>query len=115
MPRGKELSPQMRSRICELYSIYYSTRRIHNIYLEIPVSTIKYTIQKEALRNNNQSLPQVGPPRKLLDKDRDHLHNIAAHQDPYIKIQDLINKVDQPVSKDTVCRAFQEMHKKKWL
>jgi hypothetical protein len=113
MPRGKELSPQMRSRICELHSVRYSTRAIHNIHPEISLSTIKYTIKKEALQNNNQSLPPAGTPRKVLDEDQDHLYDIAAHQDPHIKIRDLVNKIDQPISKNTVRRAFREMHKKK--
>ena len=45
--RGKELSPQTRSRICELNSIGWGYKRIHNKHPEIPISTIKSTIYNE--------------------------------------------------------------------
>jgi hypothetical protein len=47
MARGKELSPQMRSRISNLHSLGYSYRRIHEVRQEIPLSTIRYTIKKK--------------------------------------------------------------------
>jgi hypothetical protein len=85
MARGKELSPQMRSRICELSSLGYSLRRIHAIHREVPLSTIQYTIKKESQRINNRPLPQTDTPRKLSDEDRDHLYDLAINENPHIK------------------------------
>jgi hypothetical protein len=102
MARGRELSPQMRSRICELRSIGYSYKHIHEIHREIPISTIKYTVKKEAIRNNNQSLSRTGTPRKLSEEDRDHLFDLAINQDPHTKIRELRNEVENRVHKDTV-------------
>jgi transposase len=115
MPSRKELSPQTRSRICELHSIGYGAKRIHNIHWEISLSTIKYTIKKESVRVNNQSLPRSGTPRKLSEEEKDHLYDHAIHKNPHIKIRELVNEIDHDISKDTIRRAFREMHKKKWL
>jgi hypothetical protein len=41
-------------------SVGYSTRKMHNIHREIPLSTIKYTIKMESRRINNHSLPRSG-------------------------------------------------------
>lgn len=114
MPRGRELSIQMRSRICELHSIGYSTHKIHRAHPNIPLSTIKYTVKMERERDENRSLPRSGCPRKLTEDDRDNLYDIAIHQDPHIKMDDLMKNVDD-VSKVTVRRLFREMHQKKWL
>ncbi|KAL9469204.1 hypothetical protein ACSS6W_010898 [Trichoderma asperelloides] len=65
MVRGKELSPQQRSQICELHSLGYGYRRIFKLLAEVPLSTIKYTCQQEAKRKENQSRPRSGAPRKL--------------------------------------------------
>lgn len=65
MVRGKELSPQQRSQICELHSHGYGYRRIFKLLVEVPLSTIKYTCQQEAKRKENQSRPRSGAPRKL--------------------------------------------------
>src|SRR5436190_9543602 len=56
---GLELTPQMRSRLCELKSVGMSYSRIHAIH---PKSTIKSTYQIEARRVNHLSLPQQGAP-----------------------------------------------------
>lgn len=55
MARGLELSVQTRSRICELYYVGYSAKRIHSIHPEWPLSTIKTTLRREALRVNNST------------------------------------------------------------
>lgn len=41
MPRRTELTPQLRFRICELHSIGWDAKKIHNKYPDIPVNTIK--------------------------------------------------------------------------
>lgn len=67
MPPRKELLPQMRSRICELYSAGYGYKRIHKIYRDIPLSTIRYTIQELwlpsifRLKTSSRSIPEHRP------------------------------------------------------
>ncbi|KAI8689841.1 hypothetical protein LRP88_13857 [Fusarium phalaenopsidis] len=68
MPRGKELSPQLRARLCELRDRGYSFRQIHHCHREVPLSTIRYTIKQEAKRKENASLPRSGaPPDRRLE------------------------------------------------
>ena len=55
MARGLELSVQTRSRICELHYVGYGAKRIHSIHPEWPLSTIKTTLRREALRVNNST------------------------------------------------------------
>ena len=50
--QGKELSPQTRTRICELNSAGWGYKRIHNRHPEIPISTIKFTIYNKQKRLN---------------------------------------------------------------
>jgi hypothetical protein len=57
MPRGPELSSEMRSRICELHAFGLSYARIARVHPEIKKSTIAYTYQQENRRKNNQSRP----------------------------------------------------------
>jgi hypothetical protein len=57
--RGPELSPQLRSRICELRSLRWSYAKIQEKHPEILLSTIRYTCQKEASQLNNVSKPRT--------------------------------------------------------
>jgi hypothetical protein len=63
--RGKDLSPQLRSRICELRSIGYSYNRIHSIHRNIPLSTIISICRLEASRQDNCSKPRSGAHESL--------------------------------------------------
>jgi hypothetical protein len=59
----RELDPCMRARICELHtSAHWGYKRIHKMHLEIPISTIRYTIEKEQERTNQRSKPRSGTP-----------------------------------------------------
>lgn len=80
MPRGRrgpELSPQLRSRICELHSIGWGARRIHKKHPEVALSTISYTIRKERERINNESKARSGRPRQLTDWYRDYIYDMT--------------------------------------
>ena len=95
--RNTELSPQLRSRICELRSIGYSYKRIHQIHPEVPLYTVKTTCRREALRADNCSRPRSGAPKKLTPEQRDHLYDVAVHQNPHILNRDLLREVDGAV------------------
>lgn len=114
-PRSsKELSPQMRSRMCELHSYGLSYRKIHELYLEIPLSTIKYTGRKEADRLNCVSLPRSGRPRQLSEDDRDHLYEIST-QNPHITMPDLLAEVDHKVKERAMRGLMRGLNRRKWL
>ncbi|KAJ0128638.1 Uncharacterized protein HZ326_28271 [Fusarium oxysporum f. sp. albedinis] len=50
MPRGKELSPSLRSRICGLPRKGLTHSQIKKHFPDIPVGTIKTTLRREAQR-----------------------------------------------------------------
>ena len=112
--RTTELSPQLRSRLCELRNLGYSFPHIHKIHPEVCLSTIKTTYYREANRINNQSKPRTGAPRKLSDEQRDHLYDIATHQNPHITNRELVNEVDGTVKKRSIQRLLREMGRRKW-
>jgi transposase len=61
----------MRARICELHTnAKMGYKRIHQVYLEISISTIWNTIKKEQERINQQLKPCAGPPEKLTAEDK---------------------------------------------
>jgi hypothetical protein len=95
----KELTPGMRDRICELSSLYYGAKRIHRLHPEWPISTIKSTIKREALRVDNYSKPRSGRPRALTEEQRDYIYNITNHINPHIKMRDLLHSVDDSCKK----------------
>ena len=112
--RRTELTPQLRSRLCELRSLKYTFSKIHSIHPEVPLSTIKSTCRKEHERTNNQSKRRPGAPRKLSEEQRDHLYDLAVHENPHIKNRELVEEVDEAVKKRSIQRLLREMGKSKW-
>ncbi len=114
MPRGRELTPQMRSRICELRSVNkWGAKRIHRVHPEISLSTIHYTLRNEANRQDNISKPRSGARRKLSDEDRDHIYELIMGN-PHIKCRELLEEVENRVQRSTLWRLFNEMGIRKW-
>ena len=112
-PRS-ELSPQLRSRLCELRALGYSYPRIHNIHPEVNINTIKTTCRREASRVNNVSKPRSGAPRKLTDEQRDHIYDIVSFKDPHMKMRDLLSEVDNVVKERSIQGLLREMGRRKW-
>ncbi|KAJ5886319.1 uncharacterized protein N7473_008993 [Penicillium subrubescens] len=73
MARSKELTPTLRARICELHDIGWGYRRIQKRYPWIPLSTVRYTIIKEAERRDGVSKPRKGRPKKLTEADKERI------------------------------------------
>lgn len=114
MPRGKELSPYVRTRICERRRCGYSYREIHKLFPEIPLSTIRSTVNREAQRVDNNSLPRSGQPRKLSEENRQLIRN-EIDRDPHIQNRELLFKVNN-VCKVGALRAFlRDENRRKWL
>ena len=113
-PGAKELDPTTRARICELHSIGWGYRRIYKRYPYVSMSTIRNTIKLESSQSNQCSLPRSGGPKKLSPSEENELLK-KAEEDKHIKMRELQNAVNNSVSKSTVRRLFQTMHKCKWM
>jgi hypothetical protein len=113
MPRGKEISAQMRSRLCELKAIGWGAKRIHKKHPEIALSTIKYTLKKESERLNCCSKPRSGrPPSLTAEKKAQVLQTIEA--DPHITYPDLLDSVDNACKAATIRLFLRDQNRRKW-
>lgn len=110
MPRrGKELSPTVRSRICELHNAGYGYKRIHQIHPEVPVSTIRYTIKKEADRRDNKSMSRPGQPKKLSEEQRKLIYDTVTSGNPNISNTELLASVGNAVKLRALQYVLREM------
>jgi hypothetical protein len=110
--RGPELSPQQRSRICELRSLGWSYNRIYAKHPEIPRTTIADTCRKESRRLNNVSKPRSGPPRVISEEQRDMLYDTVTTA-PAISYEALQAQVAPDASIRSIKRLLQEMNIRK--
>lgn len=110
MPRrGKELTPQMRSRLCELHTVNkWGARRIHHAHPDIPISTIHSTLRREATRDDNVSQQRPGRPKKLTDEDRDRICELVR-RNPQIQYRELLEEVEHRVVRSTLSRLCNEL------
>lgn len=92
--RGKELSPEMRARICELRSIGWTYQKIQARHSTIPLSTIVSTCRREHDRVDQKSKPRSGTPRKITEDERDRMVEILKFKDPDIKWKDLTKECE---------------------
>ena len=60
-----EIDPTTRAMICELHSIGWGYKRIHQKYSFVSISNIRNTIKSESSRSNQRSLSRPGAPKKL--------------------------------------------------
>jgi len=110
--RGPELSPQARSRVCELRSLGWSYNRIHAKHPEIPRTSIANTCRQEASRVDNFSLPRSGPPRVITEEQRDMLYDTVTTA-PSITYEALQADVAPNASIRSIKRLLQEMNIRK--
>ncbi|GFP58381.1 hypothetical protein TASIC1_0010019200 [Trichoderma asperellum] len=99
----------MRSRICELHSVGYGYKRIHQIHPEVPVSTIRYTVKKEADRSDNKSLSRPGQPRKLSEEQRKQIYETVMKENPDITNRELLASVGNAVKLRALQYVLREM------
>jgi len=114
MAQRKELTPQLRSRICELRSLGFSHARIHKLHPEVPLGTIKTTLRREAIRNDNATQKRSGRPRQLTEEQRDQIYDTITHQNPHISHQDLLASVSHTVKERSLRGLLRELGKRKW-
>lgn len=110
MPPRRELTPQMRSRLCELKSIGLSYNQIHQRHPEIPMGTIRSTIRREKDRDDNKTAPRSGRPRKITEEQLDRLRDLSASA-PGLKYKKLMKEIDADIHKRTLQRTLQEIRK----
>jgi transposase len=117
MPRGKELTPYIRTKICEAKACGLTNKEIAHRH-QVNIDTVKYTLKKERFRVENASRPRSGPPRKLNEHARDYLVDVAFHETPRITWRCLTAKaaeeVGESVHKRSVQRLFAQMNMRKW-
>lgn len=103
MPRGPELSPSTRSRICSLRSdanLSYNDIAIR--FLSIPRSTIIYICKKESQRGrDNHTCKRSGRPRILSNQERDLIYDYIQ-QHPSYRYYKLLDLVDYKISELTL-------------
>jgi transposase len=107
-PRGAELDPFTRTRICVLKTTAkWTYGQIQKEYPHIPISTIKSTVLRESVRVNNHSKARSGRPQKLKDEDRARIRE-AFHANPRVTYDELLALVDHKVGKDSLRRFLQD-------
>lgn len=118
-PRGggktgrKELLPQLRARICTLHEIGLSYTSIHKMHPEVPISTIKTTVNRERARVNHVSQPRRGRRPILSEAQRETVYDLATNQNPNISNADLLASVDNAVGLRSLQLLLRAMKKKK--
>lgn len=110
---GKELHPTLRAQICELHSIGWGYKRIHAKHPEASISTIRYTILKQRVREKYATSPRSGRPKILSTEEEKDLLELAS-QDPHIKMRELRASIENRVSLDTIRRLLREHNMRKW-
>jgi transposase len=113
MPKRKELTPDIRARLCELKAIGWSFKMIHQRYPDIPYSTIYSTIKRERTRKDQKSSPRSGRPKKISPEEQQHLLDLVQ-QDQHIKMRELSEAVQSSPLVRTVQRLFRTLHMRKW-
>lgn len=113
MPRGSELDPQTRSRICELKQVGGSYTQIQKRFPHIPLGTIQSTVQREKTRENCVSKPLSGAPKKLSEDDIQRIKT-RIQEDPHIKYRALLAEVDCKLTKWTIQQLLAAENIRKW-
>ncbi|KAJ5318660.1 hypothetical protein N7476_005080 [Penicillium atrosanguineum] len=110
-----QLAPYERAKLVELKAIGWSYKDIHERYSHIPIGTIKTTISRSRQRGPTEEiLPRSGRPKALNDEERTMLLDLIR-DDPHIKYDDLLSRLDHKVSRQTLWRFFRGFNKRKWL
>lgn len=115
MPRGPELSPSTRSRICSLRTdAKYSYGKIASLFPHIPRSTIVSTCKLEAIRGKeNASCKRTGRPRILSEEERDSIYDYIQ-QKPSCRYHELLDLVDNKICERTLRDLLKEFGLRKW-
>ncbi|KFY07262.1 hypothetical protein V492_07300 [Pseudogymnoascus sp. VKM F-4246] len=109
--RGKELTPVMRARICELRSIGWTYKQIQEKHPTIAFSTIVSTCRREHDRVDQKSKPRSGAPRKITEDEGDQMVEILKFKESNIKLKDL-RKECENAAVSTVKKLMSEVRRR---
>lgn len=113
MPPRKELTPEIRARLCEFKSIGWTFTMIYKRYPHIPYPTIQTTIKRESTRKQQHSAPRSRRPKRITPEEQQQLLDLVE-QDQHIEIHELSTAVQSSPSIRTVQRLFRTLHMQKW-
>ena len=117
MPRSAELDPITRVELVGAAKYGgVSTRDLH-AQTGIPQRTVAYTIKKATERNQHQSAPRSGRPRKTDRRIDSRLAREARkdHSSRRQPLAELQQNVASHISRRTIQRRLQERHIKNWI
>lgn len=112
--RGPNTSPEMRGRILELFSEGWSATKIQRRHPEVGMSAIRYTIKLEKQRLESPSLQTakitapIGRPRALSPADKALILSAIA-ADPHIKLDTLLQLLNNRICRRTLQRALRQL------
>ncbi|KAH8690021.1 hypothetical protein BGW36DRAFT_259049, partial [Talaromyces proteolyticus] len=74
--------------------------------------TIQSTVQLEKTRDDNQTKPRSGKPRKITEEERDRIVELTM-SNPSITYEELMKEIDADIHRTTLRRLLQSIHKPK--
>ncbi|KAJ5238389.1 hypothetical protein N7468_003008 [Penicillium chermesinum] len=107
--RRRELDPFTRTKIVELRQTagWTWTRIFEHFQREIPLSTLRSTVNRANGRINNISQARSGRPRKLNSDDIAKIYK-KIEENPKVSYEDLLAEVDHKVTKQSIWRLLAE-------
>ena len=104
--RNCQLDAYTRTKLVELKTVAgWSYKQIHVEYPTIPIGTIKTTVARAKGRDQNETLPRSGRPRKLNEADIQKIDQIID-EDPHILIEDLLDGILNKVKRTSIWRLI---------
>jgi transposase len=103
---GAELSPYARGIIKGMRQKGAKFQEIGDA-LQIPKSTVQYTVKKQPLRQEGKSLARPGQPPKLSSRDERSILR-AIRTDPFISYKDIREKTGVSVSDTTIRKCLKK-------
>jgi transposase len=100
----KELTPSERAQLVGAAKVGTPITQIARVF-SIDESTVRYTLKKHDIRNNDASLPRSGRPKALSDRDRRTILRMIR-MNPKMTCGKLIQEAGLEVSKKTVYRML---------
>ena len=106
MPRGLELSIEIKGQIIGMINCNKSARQI-GLELNIPYSTISYIVRRFNKTGSNENLPRSGCPSILTKCDKNHLERMSK-VNWFTPLHHIVGQLPLNVSVDTAWRALKE-------
>ena len=106
MPRGQELSVEVRGQIVGMMRSNKSTRQIR-LELGLPHSTIAYAIQHFKKTGSSENISRPGRPSLLTKRDKNHLTRMVK-QNHFKPLHEITNQEPTKVSISTAQNVLKE-------